>query len=71
MGTPTEQEINSIPRDKFRKMVKQIPKRVGKPFKNLFPNASNEGKKLHLKLQIKSFFLKSPRFIIKIANIRF
>jgi len=27
MGTPTEEEINNIPKEKYRKLVKQLPKR--------------------------------------------
>lgn len=44
MGTPTEEEINSIPKEKFRKMAKQLPKRPGKPLDKIFSKASSPGK---------------------------
>jgi len=40
IGTPTDEEINNIPREKSRKFVKCLPKRKGKPFETLFPKAS-------------------------------
>jgi len=41
IGTPSEAELNTIPREKYRKIAKSLPKRPGKPFEKLFPNASN------------------------------
>jgi len=40
IGTPTDEEINSIPREKSRRFVKSLPKRKGKDFNVLFPKAS-------------------------------
>jgi len=40
IGTPTEEEISNIPREKSRKFVKSLPKRKGKNLEALFPKAS-------------------------------
>ncbi len=32
IGTPTEDEINAIPREKSRKFVKSLPKKKAKTF---------------------------------------
>jgi hypothetical protein len=40
MGTPSEEEINSIPKEKYRKLVRALPKRQGKPFEKIFNSAS-------------------------------
>jgi serine/threonine protein kinase len=40
IGTPTEEEINSIPREKSRKLVRSLPKKKPKQLETLFPNAS-------------------------------
>lgn len=41
IGTPTEEEINAIPKEKYRKMIRQLPKRTGKPFNKIFSKASD------------------------------
>ncbi|CAK62258.1 unnamed protein product (macronuclear) [Paramecium tetraurelia] len=41
IGTPSEQELNMIPKEKYRTIAKGLPKRPGKDFNKLFPNASN------------------------------
>lgn len=40
IGTPTEEEIGSIPREKSRKLVKSMPKKKGKSLESIFPKAS-------------------------------
>jgi mitogen-activated protein kinase 1/3 len=40
IGSPSDQEINSIPREKSKKYVKSLPKRKGKNFETIFPKAS-------------------------------
>ncbi len=47
IGTPTDEEINKIPKEKFRKMIKAMPKRTGKSFDKIFTKASPEGKNIH------------------------
>lgn len=42
IGTPSEQELNMIPREKYKMMAKGLPKRPGKELSKLFPNASNQ-----------------------------
>jgi serine/threonine protein kinase len=39
-GNPTEEEINSIPKEKSRKFLRSLPKKTAKSFDTLFPNAS-------------------------------
>lgn len=41
IGTPSEQELNMIPKEKYKMMAKGLPRRPGKEFNKLFPNASN------------------------------
>lgn len=43
IGTPTEEEIGSIPREKSRKLVKSMPKKKGKSLESIFPKASPNG----------------------------
>lgn len=40
IGTPSEEEIGSIPREKSRKLVKSMPKKKGKSLESIFPKAS-------------------------------
>lgn len=40
IGTPSEEEIATIPREKSRKLVKSLPKRKGKSFESIFPKAT-------------------------------
>lgn len=40
IGTPTEAELNMIPREKYRAIAKGLPRRPGKDFNKLFPTAS-------------------------------
>ena len=40
LGTPSESELNDIPKEKYRKLAKSLPKRPGKPFEKLLPSAS-------------------------------
>lgn len=44
LGTPSEDEINNIPRDKSKKLVRSMPKKKGKSFEALFPKAPPAGK---------------------------
>lgn len=37
LGTPTESELNAIPKEKYRKLAKSLPKRAGKPFEKMLP----------------------------------
>jgi len=41
IGTPNEEEINIIPREKSRKFVKSLKKREPKSFEAIFPKASS------------------------------
>ena len=43
IGTPTDEEIGSIPREKSRKLVKSMPKKKGKTLESIFPKASPKG----------------------------
>ena len=42
IGTPTPEEIASIPYDEYRKFIKELPKRPKKPLDKMFPKASKE-----------------------------
>ena len=39
IGTPTEKEINAIPREKYRKLVKALPKKPGRNFEKVFKDS--------------------------------
>lgn len=39
-GTPTEEEINNIPKEKSRKLLRAFPKKKGKNMEIIFQNAS-------------------------------
>lgn len=43
IGTPSDEEIGSIPREKSRKLVKSMPKKKGKSLESIFPKASPNG----------------------------
>lgn len=43
-GTPTEEEINNIPREKSRMLLKSMPKKKGKNLESIFKNASPLGR---------------------------
>jgi len=43
IGTPGEEEISTIPREKSRKLVKSLPKRKAKSLESLFPKATPLG----------------------------
>ena len=40
LGTPTEEEIEAIPRAKSREFMKSLEKRKGKGFERMFPDAN-------------------------------
>lgn len=40
LGTPSEEEINNIPREKSKKLLRSLPKKKGKNLENIFTNAS-------------------------------
>lgn len=40
IGTPSDEEVNAIPREKSRKFVKSLPKRKAKNWESVFPKAS-------------------------------
>ena len=40
IGTPDDNEIEQIPREKSRKFVKSLPKKKGKVWETVFPKAS-------------------------------
>jgi len=40
LGTPTDEEINNIPREKSRKLLKSLTRKKGKNLENIFTNAS-------------------------------
>lgn len=56
MGTPTEDEINNVPRDKSKKLLRSLPKKKCKNFEAYFKTASPLGKLVSLKY---IFFLMS------------
>jgi hypothetical protein len=43
IGTPTESEINEIPREKSQKFVRSLPRKSGKKFEAIFPKATSNG----------------------------
>jgi len=43
IGTPSDEEISNIPREKSRKLVKSMPKKKGKTLESIFPKASPNG----------------------------
>lgn len=43
LGTPPEEEINNIPRDKSRKLLRSLPKKKGKPFETFFKTTNPQG----------------------------
>ena len=45
LGSPTNEEIEIIPTEKSKKLVKSLPKRKGKNLETLFPNANPDGKR--------------------------
>lgn len=47
-GNLSEEEINSIPKEKFRKFLKSMPEKTAKSLPNLFPNANPLGNYLLL-----------------------
>ena len=54
-GSLTEEEINSIPKEKFRKFLKSIPGKTAKSLPTLFPKANPLG--IIFKLSKMSHFL--------------
>ena len=46
MGTPTEEEINTYPKERTRKLLKSFQPKRPKPLDKLFPNASKEALEL-------------------------
>jgi len=42
-GNPTDEEINSIPKEKSRKFMKSLPKKQPKSFEALFSQANPLG----------------------------
>lgn len=44
IGTPAEEEIDQIPKARWKKLVKSLPKRKKKEFETLFPGANPLGK---------------------------
>jgi len=52
LGTPTEEDINCIPREKSKKYVKSLPKKKGKNLESMFVNASNLAMDLLKKLLV-------------------
>ena len=48
MGTPTEDEINNVPRDKSKKLLRSLPKKKGKSFEALFKSTNPLGNKLSI-----------------------
>jgi serine/threonine protein kinase len=51
-GNPTEEEINAIPKEKSRKLLKTIPKKKPRVLETLFPNANPKALDLLKKLMI-------------------
>jgi len=59
-GNPTDEEINSIPKEKSRKFMKSLPKKQPKSFEALFSQANPLGKTIskkspHLPISFGSF----------------
>lgn len=42
-GSPSEEEIEAVSQEKFRKFLRSLPKKVPKSLKTLFPDASDLG----------------------------
>eukprot|EP00828_Plagiopyla_frontata_P047737 TRINITY_DN8920_c0_g2_i2.p1 TRINITY_DN8920_c0_g2~~TRINITY_DN8920_c0_g2_i2.p1 ORF type:complete len:298 (+),score=40.30 TRINITY_DN8920_c0_g2_i2:122-895(+) len=55
IGTPSDEEINIIPREKSKAFVKSLPKRKPKNFEQIFPKASPEALDL-----LKKFLIFDP-----------
>jgi serine/threonine protein kinase len=51
-GNPTEEDLNAIPREKSRKLLKSFPKKKTKPLDTLFPNANPKALDLLKKLMV-------------------
>ncbi len=46
LGTPSEAEINNIPREKSRKLIRSFPRKKGRSFETYFKNATPLGNNL-------------------------
>jgi len=51
-GSPSEEEIEAVTQDKFRKFLRSLPKKSPKPLKTLFPEASDLALDLLEKLMV-------------------
>jgi len=51
-GNPSEEEINVIPKEKSRKLLKAIPRKKPRPLETLFPNANPKALDLLKKLMV-------------------
>ena len=48
LGTPTEEEIEHVPRIKAREYLYKLPKAKPKPLESIFTNASPLGMYIHI-----------------------
>lgn len=44
-GNPTEEEIEALPKEKFKKFLRSLPQKTPKSLQSLFPEANPLGKK--------------------------
>ena len=51
-GNPSEEDLNAIPREKARKLLKSFPKKKIKPLETYFPNANPKALDLLKKLLV-------------------
>jgi len=63
-GNPSEEDLNAIPREKSRKLLKSFPKKKPKPLETLFPNANPKALDLLKKLLV---FNPSKRITVEEA----
>ena len=63
LGTPSEEEINNVPREKSRSLLRSLQKKKPKNLETIFKNASPLGKTRFLIFKVLSF-----GSIEKIAN---
>lgn len=52
LGTPTEEDINNVPRERSKKLLRNMAKKKPKPFDVLFPNANPKALDLLKKLLV-------------------
>jgi len=62
-GNPSEEDINNVPRERSRKLMRSFPKRKPKPLETLFPSANPKAIDL-----MKKLFVFDPKKRIKVEE---